>query len=97
MEVKPIRDRLIVKPIEAETMTASGIVIPDSAKENEKSLKGKVLSVGGGRITDNGTVIPMIVQEGNTVLFGQYAGNAVKIDGEEHLVLKEDEVMAILD
>jgi chaperonin GroES len=97
MEVKPIRDRLIVKPIEAETTTASGIVIPNSAKENEKSLKGKVLGVGGGRITDNGTLIPMVVQEGNTVLFGQYAGNAVKINGEEHLVLKEDEVMAILD
>jgi chaperonin GroES len=97
MEVKPIRDRLIVKPIEAETTTASGIVIPNSAKENEKSLKGKVLGVGGGRITDNGTLIPMVVQEGNTVLFGQYAGNGVKINGEEHLVLKEDEVMAILD
>ena len=95
MEVKPIRDRLIVKPIEAETTTASGIVIPDNAKE--KPLKGKVLGVGGGRVTDNGAVIPMVVKEGDTVLFGQYAGNAVKINGDEHLVLKEDEVMAILD
>ena len=97
MEIKPIRDRLIVKPIEAETTPASGIVIPDNVNKDQKSSKGKVLAVGEGKITDNGTVVPMIVKQGDTVLFGQYAGNTIKIDGDEHLVLNEDEVMAILD
>lgn len=90
----PIRDRLLVKPQEVETKTASGIFIPDNAAE--KPLKGQVLAVGTGKVTEDGTIVPLVVKEGDTVLFGKYAGQTVKIDDIEHLIMKEDDIMAIV-
>lgn len=94
MKVNPIRDRILVKPIDAETKTASGLVIPDTA--TEKPNRGTVVGVGTGKVAENGTVVPMVVKEGDTVLYGKYAGSEVKIEGENHLVLNEDDVMAVV-
>ncbi len=95
MKLKPIRDRIIVKPLDAETTTKSGIVIPDNAAE--KPQQGRVLGVGNGKVADNGEIIALVVKEGDTVMYGKYAGQTVKIDGEELIVLKEDDVMAIVE
>ena len=94
MKLKPLGDRLIVKPIEEEETTASGIVLPDTAKE--KPQKGEVLAVGNGKILENGTKLPLDVKVGNKILFGKYTGTDIKIDGEEVLILREDEVLAVL-
>jgi chaperonin GroES len=94
MSVKPIRDRILIKPVEEETKTSGGIFIPDTAKE--KPNTGKVISIGEGRITDDGKVIPLIVKEGDTVMYGKYSGTEVKLNGQEHVILKEDDVMAIV-
>jgi chaperonin GroES len=95
MNVKPIRDRILIKPEDKDTVTASGIVIPDNVAE--KPMKGKVLAVGTGKIAEDGTVVPLVISAGDTVLFGKFSGQTVKIDNEEHLILKEDEVMAIVE
>lgn len=95
MNFKPIRDRIIIRLLEAETATKSGIIIPDAAQE--KPSQGEVLAVGTGRITEDGTLIPMEVKAGDRVLFGKYAGTAVKVDGSEYHILKEDDVMAIVE
>ena len=95
MKIKPIRDRILVKPLEAETTTKSGIVIPDNA--TEKPMQGKVLGVGTGKIAEDGSVVSMVVQEGDTVLYGKYSGQTVKVENEEYLILKEDEIMAIVE
>jgi chaperonin GroES len=95
MKVNPIRDRILVKPLDADTVTKSGIVIPDAAKE--KPNTGKVLGVGSGKLTKEGQTIPLVVRQGDTVMYSQYAGQKVKIDNEEHLILTEDEVMAIVE
>ena len=95
MKIYPHRDRIIVKVLEADTVSAGGIVIPDAAKE--KPSRGKVLSVGTGRLTETGTVVPMEVKQEDTVLFGQYAGQKIKVDGQEYLILKEDDVIAIIE
>ena len=95
MKINPHRDRIIVKVLEADTVSAGGIVIPDAAKE--KPSRGKVLSVGTGRLTETGTVVPMEVKQEDTVLFGQYAGQKIKVDGQEYLILKEDDVIAIIE
>ncbi len=95
MKIKPIRDKIVVKPLEAETVTSSGIVIPDNA--TEKPLQGKVIGVGGGKVAENGTIVPLTIKEGDTVLYGKYSGQTVKVDNVEHIVLKEDEVMAIVE
>jgi chaperonin GroES len=95
MKVNPIRDRILVKPIDAETKTASGLVIPDTA--TEKPNRGTVVGVGTGKVAENGTVVPMVLKEGDTVLYGKYAGSEVKIDGTNHLVLNEDDVMAVVE
>ena len=94
MNIRPLQDRIIVIRIDEETMTKGGIVIPDTAKE--KPQRGEVLAVGNGKILDNGTKIPLDVQVGNKILFGKYTGTDIKIDGEEVLILREDEVLAIL-
>lgn len=94
MLIKPIRDRLLVKPEEKDTVTASGIVIPDNAAE--KPLKGKVLAVGTGKIAEDGTIIPLVIKEGDTVLYSKMTGQTVKIENQEHLILKEDDVMAVI-
>ena len=92
--VRPLHDRLLVRRIEEEETAKGGIIIPDTAKE--KPQKGEVLAVGNGKILDNGTKIALDVQVGNTILFGKYTGTDIKIDGEEVLILREDEVLAIL-
>ena len=96
MKLRPLRDRIIVKRMDQEKTTASGIVIPDTAAE--KPDQGKVLAVGNGKITDDGKVLPMDVKVGDQVLFGRYAGQAVKgIDGEELLVMSESDILAIVE
>ena len=94
MKLQPIRDRIVIKMVEAETTTASGIVIPDSA--TEKPSQGDVLAVGTGKIAEDGTIVPMVIKAGDRVLFGQHAGQTVKIEKEEFRILREEDVMAIV-
>ncbi|MCZ2720354.1 co-chaperone GroES [Marinomonas sp. 15G1-11] len=95
MNIRPLHDRVVVRRKEEETTTASGIVLPGSA--TEKPNQGEVLAVGTGRIQSNGDVAPLAVKVGDTVLFGQYAGQTVKLNGEEFLMMKEDEIYGILE
>ncbi len=95
MKVRPLHDRLIVKRLEEEEKTKGGIIIPDTAKE--KPIEGKVIAVGKGKIKEDGTTIPMEVKKGDRILFAKYGGTEVKIDGEEHLMMKEDDVLAIIE
>jgi len=95
MKVRPLRDRIIVKRLEEEEKTKGGIIIPDSAKE--KPIEGKVIAVGDGKIKEDGTKIPMGIKKGDRVLFTKYGGTEIKIDGEEHLMMKEDDVLAIIE
>ena len=92
MKLKPLGDRLIVRAIEEEEATASGIVLPDTAKE--KPQKGEVLAVGDGKIDDNGKRVPLDVATGDEVLYSKYGGTEIKVDGEELLVLRESDVLA---
>jgi chaperonin GroES len=94
LNIKPLGDRVVLKVLEAEEKTASGIVLPDTAKE--KPQQGKVLAVGPGRYGDDGKLTPMSVKDGDTVLFAKYAGTEVKYDGEELLILKESDLLAIV-
>jgi chaperonin GroES len=94
MKLKPIRDRIVIKLLEAETVTKSGLVIPDAAAE--KPSQGEVLAAGNGRVIEDGTVVPMVIKEGDRVLFSKHAGQTVKIDGQEYLIMREDDVMAIV-
>ncbi|AWD32247.1 10 kDa chaperonin 3 [Candidatus Kinetoplastibacterium sorsogonicusi] len=94
MALRPLHDRVIVKRLDNERKTASGIVIPDSAAE--KPDQGEVLSVGPGKKTDDGKLLPMDLKVGDKVLFGKYSGQAVKVDGEELLVIREDEIFAVI-
>ena len=95
MSLKPLEDRIVVKPGEEEETTVSGIVIPDTAKE--KPQEGEVVAVGKGKRLENGTTVPLDVQAGDHILFGKYSGNDIKLDGEEYLIMREDEVLGILD
>jgi chaperonin GroES len=95
MKVRPLHDRLIVKRLEEEEKTKGGIIIPDTAKE--KPIEGKVIAAGKGKIKEDGTTIPMEVKKADRILFAKYAGTEVKIDGEEHLIIKEDDVLAIIE
>ena len=95
MKLKPLHDRVVVQQLDAETRTASGLVIPDAAQE--KPHRGRVLAVGGGRALENGTVIALQVRVGDEVLFGKYAGQTVKVDGEELTVLKEEDIFAVVE
>jgi len=95
MNVKPLADRIIVQRIEAEQQTKGGIVLPDTAKEKPK--EGKVVAVGAGKKLDTGDTAPLTVKEGDRVLFASYAGTEVKIDGDDYLIMKEDDVLAILE
>jgi len=94
MDLRPLHDRVIVKRLDQETKTASGIVIPDAAAE--KPDQGRVLAVGNGKILDDGKVRPLDVKVGDVVLFGKYSGQAVKVEGEELLVMREEDIMAIV-
>lgn len=95
MSIKPLGDRLLVKRLELEEKTRGGIIIPDTAKE--KPLEGVVRAAGPGRLNDKGERAALAVQEGNRILFGKYAGTEIKIDGEDLLILKEDDVLAIIE
>ena len=94
MQIRPLHDRVIVKRLAAEHTTASGIVIPETA--GDKPDQGEVIAVGPGRRDDQGKLIPMGVKVGDKVLFGKYSGQAVKVDGEEFLVMREDDIMGVL-
>ena len=95
MKIRPLHDRVVIRRAEEETKSAGGIVLPGSA--TEKPARGEVLAVGNGKITDSGDVRALDVKVGDQVIFGQYAGNAVKIDGEELLILNESEILAIVE
>ena len=95
MKFKPLHDRILVKRIEEEEKTKGGIIIPDSAKE--KPIEGKVISVGNGKRLDDGKLASLEVKAGDRVLFGKYSGTEIKLDGEEHLILREEDILGILD
>ena len=95
MKIRPLQDRLIIKRVEEENKTKGGIIIPDSAKE--KPLEGKVIAVGNGKILEDGKVRPMDIKSGDRILFSKYAGTEVKIDGEEHLILREEDVLGVIE
>jgi chaperonin GroES len=95
MSVRPLHDRIIVQRIEEGEQKIGGIIIPDSAKE--KPQQGKVKAVGAGKVKDDGKRVSLDVKEGDTILFGKYSGQEIKVDGEEYLIMREDEVLAILD
>jgi chaperonin GroES len=94
MKIRPLQDRLLVKRLESEEKTASGIIIPDNAKE--KPMEGEVIAVGAGKTLENGTVRAPEVKQGDKVLFSKYAGSEVKIDGIEHLILTENDVLGVI-
>lgn len=93
MMVKPLEDRIIVKPLEAEEKTSGGIIIPDNAKE--KPQKGEVVAVGPGKVNDKGQKIEMTLKKGDKVLYGKYSGTEVTIDGEDYLIMRESDVLAV--
>jgi chaperonin GroES len=95
MKVRPLNDRLIVQRLEEEEKTKGGIIIPDTAKE--KPIEGKVIAVGTGRVKKDGTKVPLEVKKGNRVLYAKYAGTEVKIEKEEDLIMKEDDILAIIE
>ena len=95
MKFKPLNDRVIVTRAEKEQKTAGGIIIPDTAKE--KPQEGKIVAAGPGKLDDNGNRIPLEVKKGDRILFSKYAGTEIKIDGVEHIFMKEDDILAVLD
>jgi len=95
MTIRPLHDRIIVKRLAEEERTKGGLIIPDTAKE--KPLEGRVVAVGNGKVLENGTVRPLDVKPGDRVLFVKYAGNEIKIDGEEHLMLREDDILGVIE
>jgi chaperonin GroES len=95
MKIRPLQDRVIVKRVEEEEKTKGGIIIPDSAKE--KPMEGEVVAVGKGKVLENGTKLDMSVKVGDRILFSKYAGNEVKIDGVEHLIMREDDILGIIE
>ena len=94
LKVRPLGDRIIVKRLAEEEKTKSGIIIPDTAKE--KPQEGKVMAVGNGKILDNGQKVALEVKAGDKIIFGKYAGNEIKIDGEEYLIMREEDVLGVL-
>jgi chaperonin GroES len=95
MKIRPLQDRLIIKRVAEETKTKGGLFIPDTAKE--KPLEGKVIAVGNGKILENGTVRAMDIKAGDTILFSKYAGTEIKLDGEDHLILREEDVLGVIE
>jgi chaperonin GroES len=95
MKVKPLHDRLNIKTLEEEEKTKGGIIIPDTAKE--KPVEGKVIAVGAGRIKKDGTKMPLEIKKGDRVLYAKYGGTEIKIDGEEYLMMKEDDILAVIE
>ena len=95
MKIRPLQDRVIVKRVEEEEKTKGGIIIPDTAKE--KPIEGKVIAVGNGKLGEDGKVHPLDVKAGDRVLFSKYAGTEIKLDGEEHLILREDDILGVIE
>ena len=95
MNVRPLRDRILAKRLEDQEQKVGGIIIPDSAKE--KPQQGKVVAAGNGRVNDEGKTLPLDVKAGDTILFGKYSGTEIKIEGEEYLILREDEVLGVIE
>ncbi|HAF45028.1 MAG: co-chaperone GroES [Nitrosomonadales bacterium] len=95
MKIRPLSDRVIVKRLEAETKTASGIIIPDAA--TEKPDQGEIVAIGNGKVGDDGKLLPMNVKVGDRVLFGKYSGQAFKIDGQELLTMREDDIIGVVE
>ena len=95
MKIRPLQDRVIVKRIEEEEKTKGGIIIPDTAKE--KPQEGKVIAVGKGKVNDDGKVTPLDVKVGDKILFGKYSGSEIKLNGEEHLIMREDDILGIVE
>ena len=95
MKIRPLQDRVIVRRIKEEEKTKGGIIIPDTAKE--KPQEGKVVAVGKGKANENGKITPLDVKAGDRILFGKYAGTEVKIEGEEHLILREDDILGVIE
>jgi chaperonin GroES len=95
MSIRPLQDRVIVKRVKEEEMTKGGIVIPDTAKE--KPVEGEVIAVGNGKVLENGTVRKLDVKAGDKILFGKYSGTEVKIDGDDRLILREDDILGVIE
>ena len=95
MKVRPLHDRILVKRLDEEAKTKGGIIIPDTAKE--KPMEGRVVAVGGGKVAEDGTVTPLDVKKGDRILFSKYSGSEIKLEGEEHLIIREDDVLAVLE
>jgi chaperonin GroES len=95
MKIRPLHDRILVKRIEGEAKSSGGIIIPDSAKE--KPQEGKVIAVGKGKLNDEGNLVPLNVRKGDRILFSKYAGTEIQLEGEEHLIVREDDVLAVLE
>jgi chaperonin GroES len=95
MNIRPLQDRIIVKRVQEEEKTKGGIIIPDTAKE--KPIEGKVLAVGNGKVLEDGKVRPLDVKKGDRILFSKYAGTEVKIDGEEHLIMREEDILGVIE
>ena len=95
MKIRPLQDRVIVKRVEEEEKTKGGIIIPDTAKE--KPIEGKVVSVGKGKVREDGKLQPLDVKKGDRILFGKYAGTEVKIGGQDHLIMREDDILGVIE
>jgi chaperonin GroES len=95
MNLRPLQDRIIVKRVEEETKTAGGLFIPETAKE--KPQRGQIVAVGNGKKTEDGKVLPLDVKVGDTVLFGKYAGTEIKVDGDDFLMMREDDILAVVE
>jgi len=95
MKIRPLQDRVIVKRVEEEEKTKGGIIIPDTAKE--KPQEGRVIAVGKGKANEDGKIVPLDVKEGDRILFGKYAGTEINVEGEEHLIMREDDILGILE
>ena len=95
MKIRPLQDRILVKRIEEQETTAGGIIIPDTAKE--KPMEGKVIAVGRGKVSEDGKLMPLHVKKGDRILFSTYAGTEVKIGGEEHLIMREEDVLGVIE
>jgi chaperonin GroES len=94
-KIRPLQDRIIVKRVQEEEKTKGGIIIPDTAKE--KPIEGKVIAVGNGKVQEDGKVRPLDVKAGDRILFSKYAGTEIKIDGEEHLIMREDDILGVIE
>jgi chaperonin GroES len=95
MKIRPLQDRIIVKRVEEEEKTKGGIIIPDTAKE--KPIEGKVIAVGNGKVLEDGKVRPLDIKAGDRVLFSKYAGTEIKIEGEEHLIMREEDILGVIE